>query len=538
MYSDSNPLKRTLTADGQETKKKKVVVLGSGWGGYSFLSYLNNPNYDVQVVSPRNFFLFTPLLPSVTNGTVEARSIVEPIRGLMRKKGFEYTEAECVKIDASNKKILCRSKDASKDAKEFDMDYDVLVIAVGAKPNTFNTPGVEENAHFLKEAEDALKIRQTVINSFERASLPDLTEEERKKILHFVVVGGGPTGVEFSAELHDFLVEDVAKIYPKVQEFTRITLLEAGDHILNMFDKRITAFAEEKFQRDGIDLKTKNMVVGVTADEISTKEIATGRIVSEPYGMVVWSTGIGIRPVIKEFMHQIGQGQRRVLATDEWLRVEGCDSVYALGDTATINQRRVMEDIAAIFSKADKGETGTLNKKEFKSVVKDICQRYPQVELYLKKKKLRNIANLLKSANGDDTEVNIETFKQALSEVDTQMKNLPATAQVASQQGKYLAKCFNKMEKCEKKPEGPLRFRGEGRHRFQPFRYRHFGSFAPLGGEQTAAELPGDWVSIGHSSQWLWYSVYASKLVSWRTRSLVVSDWVRRFIFGRDSSSI
>lgn len=90
------------------------------------------------------------------------------------------------------------------------------------------------------------------------------------------------------------------------------------------------------------------------------------------------------------------------------------------------------EDIAAIFSKADKGETGTLNKKEFKSVVKDICQRYPQVELYLKKKKLRNIANLLKSANGDDTKVNIETFKQALSEVDTQMKNLPATAQVKS----------------------------------------------------------------------------------------------------------
>jgi len=110
--------------------------------------------------------------------------------------------------------------------------------------------------------------------------------------------------------------------------------------------------------------------------------------------------------------------------------------------------------------------------------------------------------------------------------------------QVASQQGKYLAKCFNKMEKCEKKPEGPLRFRGEGRHRFQPFRYRHFGSFAPLGGEQTAAELPGDWVSIGHSSQWLWYSVYASKLVSWRTRMLVISDWTRRFVFGRDSSSI
>lgn len=91
VYTDSSPLKRilhadaTLDADGQPIRKKKVVVLGSGWSGYSFLNYLNNPNYDVQVVSPRNFFLFTPLLPSVTNGTVEARSIVEPIRGLMRK---------------------------------------------------------------------------------------------------------------------------------------------------------------------------------------------------------------------------------------------------------------------------------------------------------------------------------------------------------------------------------------------------------------------------------------------------------------------
>lgn len=86
----------------------------------------------------------------------------------------------------------------------------------------------------MQEVEHAQNIRKAVIDCFERASLPNLSDEERKRILHFVVVGGGPTGVEFSAELHDFLVEDVAKIYPQVQEFTRITLLEASDHILNM----------------------------------------------------------------------------------------------------------------------------------------------------------------------------------------------------------------------------------------------------------------------------------------------------------------
>ncbi|KAF3679718.1 External alternative NAD(P)H-ubiquinone oxidoreductase B2, mitochondrial [Capsicum baccatum] len=527
-------------------RKKKIVVLGTGWAGTSFLKNLKDPSYDVQVISPRNYFAFTPLLPSVTCGTVESRSVVEPIRNIIRKKHVNgyYWEAECIKIDPENKKVYCRSNlNINGNGKEeFAVDYDYLVIATGARVNTFNIPGVEENTFFLKEVEDAQKIRRTVIDCFEKASLPTLSDEERKRLLHFVIVGGGPTGVEFAAQLHDFVNEDIVRLYPRVKDLVKITLLEATDHILNMFDKRITAFAEEKFQRDGIDVKTGSMVVKVGEKEICTKDVKRGEITSMPYGMAVWSTGIGTRPVIMEFMKHIGQGNRRVLATDEWLRVEGQDSVYALGDCATINQRKVMEDIAAIFHKADKDNSGTLTVKEFQEVLDDICERYPQAELYLKNKKMSNLVDLLKESKGDgvkeSVEVNIEEFKSALSQVDTDMKNLPATAQVASQQGVYLAKCFNRMEECEKNPEGPLRFRGEGRHRFHPFRYRHLGQFAPLGGEQTAAQLPGDWVSIGHSSQWLWYSVYASKQVSWRTRALVVSDWLRRFIFGRDSSQI
>ncbi|KAL2496920.1 External alternative NAD(P)H-ubiquinone oxidoreductase B4 [Forsythia ovata] len=542
-FSDSRPFHQTAYADADhgDIKKKKVVVLGTGWAGTSFLKNLKDPAYDVQVVSPRNYFAFTPLLPSVTNGTVEARSIVEPIRNIVRKKKFnvQFKEAECYRIDTQNKRVYCRSIQDNNlvGSEEFTVEYDYLVIAMGARSNTFNTPGVVEHAHFLKEIEDAQRIRRTVIDCFERASLPTISEEERKRILHFVVVGGGPTGVEFAAELHDFVIDDLAKLYPTLKDYVKITLLEAADHILNMFDKRITVFAEEKFRRDGIDLKTGSMVTKVNEKEISTKERATGQNVSIPYGMVVWSTGIGTRPVIMDFMKQIGQTNRRVLATDEWLRVEKCDSIYALGDCSTINQRRVMEDIAAIFSKADKNNTGHLKVEDFKEVINDICERYPQVEIYLKKKQLKNFVDLLKNSQGDD-ELDIDKFKAALSEVDLQTKNLPATAQVAAQQGAYLADCFNRMEICEKYPEGPLRFRGTGRHRFRPFRYKHLGQFAPLGGEQAAAQLPGDWVSIGHSSQWLWYSVYASKQVSWRTRMLVVSDWGRRFIFGRDSSRI
>ncbi|KAG2608048.1 hypothetical protein PVAP13_4NG289100 [Panicum virgatum] len=516
-YADSAA--ESAPEPSQDAPKKKVLVLGTGWAGTSFLKNLDCSRYEVKVISPRNYFAFTPLLPSVTCGTVEPRSIIEPIRRMFEKKSKDVTfcEAECFKIDA--------------------------IVALGATVNTFNTPGVLEHCHFLKEVEDAQKIRMSVIDCFEKASLPNISEEEKRKALHFVVIGGGPTGVEFAAELHDFLVEDLVKLYPAIQELVKITIIQSGDHILNMFDKRIAAFAEQKFQRDGIEVATGFRVVRVSDDSISMKSKSVGGEVSVPYGMAVWSAGIGTRPVIMDFMQQIGQTNRRALATNEWLRVRECEGVYAIGDCATVSQRKIMDDISMVFKMADKDNSGTLTLKEINDVLEDICIRYPQVDLYMKSMHMLDIADLIKGAIGDSHKesmvADIEEFKKALSHVDSQVKSAPATAQVAAQQGYYLAECFNKMEKCKEHPEGPLRMTGEsGRHFFRPFRYKHLGQFAPLGGEQAAAELPGDWVSMGHSTQWLWYSVYASKQVSWRTRMLVVSDWTRRFIFGRDSSRI
>ncbi|CAN6173329.1 unnamed protein product [Urochloa humidicola] len=516
-YADSAA--ETAPEPSQNAPKKKVLVLGTGWAGTSFLKNLDCSRYEVKVISPRNYFAFTPLLPSVTCGTVEPRSIIEPTRRMFEKKSKDVTfyEAECFKIDA--------------------------IVALGATVNTFNTPGVLEHCHFLKEVEDAQKIRRSVIDCFEKASLPNISEEEKRKTLHFVVIGGGPTGVEFAAEMHDFLVEDLVKLYPAIQEFVKITIIQSGEHILNMFDKRIAAFAEEKFQRDGIEVATGFRVVRVSDDLITMKSKSVSEEVSVPYGMAVWSAGIGTRPVIMDFMQQIGQNNRRALATNEWLRVRECEGVYAIGDCATVSQRKIMDDISMVFKMADKDNSGTLTLKEIYDVLEDICLRYPQVELYMKSMHMLDIADLIKGAVGDAHKesmvVDIEEFKKALSHVDSQVKSAPATAQVASQQGNYLADCFNKMDKCKEQPEGPLRMTGgSGRHFFRPFRYKHLGQFAPLGGEQAAAELPGDWVSMGHSTQWLWYSVYASKQVSWRTRVLVVSDWTRRFVFGRDSSRI
>lgn len=151
-----------------------MVVLGTGWAGVSFLKNLKSSSYDVEVVSPHNYFLFTPLLPSIT---------------------FKFKMTP---------HIYC---------------------FLG-----FNWQGVE----------DALKIRQSVINCFERANLPCTSQEERKKILHFVVVGGGPAGVEFAAELHDFVVEDLAKLYPAV--YSRLFRFEAHNFISSMTVATISSF--------------------------------------------------------------------------------------------------------------------------------------------------------------------------------------------------------------------------------------------------------------------------------------------------------
>ncbi|XP_020209534.2 external alternative NAD(P)H-ubiquinone oxidoreductase B1, mitochondrial-like, partial [Cajanus cajan] len=345
---------------------------------------------------------------------------------------IKYWEAECLKIDSANKKVLCRSNINNNlvGDDDFSLDYDFLVVAIGAQVNTFNTPGVIENCHFLKEVEDAQKIRQTVIDCFEKAVLPSLSEEERRTNLHFIVVGGGPTGVEFAAELHDYVQEDLVNLYPSVKDKVKITVIQSGEHILNTFDERISSFAEHKFRRDGIEVQTGCRVVNVNNKEITVKVKSTGEFCSVPHGLVVWSTGIATRPIVRDFMEQIGQGKRNVLATDEWLRVKGCESVYAIGDCSSINQRKIMDDCLAIFEAADKDKSGTLSIQEFRDVIDDIILRYPQLEVYKKSQHLFDWSVLWKDSQGTaKEEIDIEEFKMAFFHVDSQLKSLPATAQ-------------------------------------------------------------------------------------------------------------
>ena len=125
--------------------------------------------------------------------------------------------------------------------------YDYLVLSNGSQTNTFNTPGVEygkNNVYFLKSLEHARAIRHRILECFERASFPETSPEEREKLLHFVIVGGGPINVEFSGELYSFLNRDVARWYPELAPLIKVTLVEGSKHILGPFNKELVEYAE------------------------------------------------------------------------------------------------------------------------------------------------------------------------------------------------------------------------------------------------------------------------------------------------------
>ena len=191
-------------------ERPKIVVLGTGWAACSFLRKLHTDKYHVTVVSPRNHFLYTPLLCGTTVGTVEPRSIIEPIRTLLNRSNASdvtYIQASASAINPTTQSITCKTtaEEAAcshTDIRSFDLPYDHLIVAVGCQPTTFGTPGVLENGFFLKELGDAQKIRNRISDLLETASLPGTDLATKKRLLHFCVVGGGPTGIEFAAELH------------------------------------------------------------------------------------------------------------------------------------------------------------------------------------------------------------------------------------------------------------------------------------------------------------------------------------------------
>ncbi|KAH0548659.1 External alternative NADH-ubiquinone oxidoreductase mitochondrial [Trichoglossum hirsutum] len=411
---------------------------------------------------------------------------MEPLRNILRHKtaAVKFYEADATKIDHEKKVVyISDDSDIKGDISQTEVPYDMLVVAVGAMSATFGIPGVREHSCFLKEVGDAQAIRKKIMDCVETATFKDQSQEEVERLLHMVVVGGGPTGVEFAGELQDFFEEDLKKWIPEIADKFHVTLVEALPNVLPMFSKALIDYTEKVFKDEKITVRTKTMVKNVTDKTIEaeiTHPDGTKSLEVMPYGLLVWATGNAIRPVVKDLMSRIPaqKNSRRGLAVNEYLVVDGTENIWALGDCSAT-------------------------------------------------------------------------------------KYAP-TAQVASQEGAFLARLFNSMAKTQsleddihrlselkstasgpeehEKLDAQLQAREKQLNRLKqmgPFEYTHQGSLAYIGSDRAVADiswLNGNFATGGGLTYLFWRSAYLSMCFSTRNRVLVVMDWLKAKIFGRDVS--
>lgn len=412
---------------------------------------------------------------------------MEPLRHILRHKkaSVAFYEAECTDIDPVKRTITMRDNSEVKgDIAETTLPFDYLVIGVGAQNTTFGIPGVEENACFLKEIQDAQKIRTRIMDCIETATFKDQSEEERKRLLHMVVVGGGPTGVEFAGELQDFFEEDLRKWVPEIENDFHVSLVEALPNVLPMFSKELINYTEKTFKDEKIDIHTKTMVKKVTDKSIFAEVVkpdGSKEMVEMPYGLLVWATGNMPRDVVRNLMKKIPEQatSRRGLEVNEYLVVKGTEGIWAVGD-CSVTKYAPTAQVAT--------QEGAYLARLFNTMAK--TQSLEEEVEYLEQ-----------LANGATAP---EDKKTVSSEIEVKAKALRRTK------------------------------------RLMPFQYTHQGSLAYIGSDRAIADLSwgegNNMSSSGQLTYLFWRSAYVSMVFSTRNKMLVIMDWLKVKMFGRDVS--
>lgn len=324
------------------------------------------------------------------------------------------------------------------------------------------------------------------VTGFETASLPTTSVDMKKQLLNFAIVGGGPTGIEFSGEMHDLFREDMARLYPDLVKYAKITVYDVADKVLSMFDEKLGAYAMKTIKGEGIDIKTSHHIeelrVGVPQHILNTGNVKdehgcfTLKIKEEGevgVGMCVWSTGLMMNPFVSKALRE------------PFKLPSGID---VSGNAAKEDQWQV-----------------TKNPKSGAMITDD---------------RLRMILEPEGESNKEDTSRAILKDVYALGDC-AMMENtmLPATAQVANQKARWLAKRLNK---------GDIETTG--------FTYKDLGVMAYVGNWNAVMQTGGGGNISGRVAWLMWRSAYLVKSVSWRNRILIPVYWFINWVFGRDIS--
>lgn len=305
-------------------KEPHVVIVGAGFGGLFAARGLASAPVAVTVVDRRNYHLFQPLLYQVAVAALPPSDIAWPIRSILsRKSNATVLMDEVVGIDVAARRVRLRRA---------ELAFDYLVLAPGSTHSYFGHDEWQSSAPGLKSIDDATHIRRRILTAFERAeTAPDPAERER--LLRFVIVGAGPTGVELAgaiAELaHHTLARDFRVIDPRS---TRVTLVEAGPRILPGFAASLGAYAQRALERLGVEVRVDSKVTNVDCDGVM---IDGQRLAA---GTVVWAAGVAASPTTRWLDAEVDHAGRVKVEPD--LSIAGCPELFVIGDAATIRDVR------------------------------------------------------------------------------------------------------------------------------------------------------------------------------------------------------
>jgi len=303
-----------------DQKKKRVVIIGGGFGGLNLAKYLDKKKYDVMLVDKNNYHSFAPLFYQVASSGLEPSGITFPLRREMhrgRMRGCCFSMGTVSIIDVSRKEVVT----------EFEkIPYDILVIAAGATNNYFGIEGLKDHVYTMKSAGESIRTRNAVLYNLERAS--QCTDpEERKALLTFAVVGGGPTGVEIAGALGEMKRWVIAREYSRLQpDEIKVILYEGTDKLLRTMSEKSSADAMRDLKQLMVDVRLGKTMKAYRDGELI---FADGEKVSSR--MVIWTAGIVGNPfTIVGSDVKAGPGGRFMV--DEYNRVNGLEDVYAIGD--------------------------------------------------------------------------------------------------------------------------------------------------------------------------------------------------------------
>ncbi|MEJ5261344.1 MAG: NAD(P)/FAD-dependent oxidoreductase [Ignavibacterium sp.] len=400
--------------------KKKVIIIGAGFSGLTAAKNLADTDFELTIIDKTNHHLFQPLLYQVATAALSPSDIAVPIRSLLSGyKNIKVILDEVETIDASEHMVTLKNS-----KKQLEFDY--LIVAVGARHSYFGNENWEQIAPGLKTLTDALVIREKIIEALELAE-KETNEDLIKKYLTFVIVGGGPTGVELAGAIAEIAKETMIKDYKNFRpEDTKVILIEAADRILPSFDKKLSEQAKEDLLQMGVEVKLNTKVENVTEEGVYTNN---GFISAKT---IIWAAGNQASPLLKSLNAELDRAGRVIVNPD--CSVPNQPEIFVIGDAAHFEE-----------------EDG---------------------------------------------------------------KVLPGVAQVAIQQGKFVAEIIKQEIPSDKRPK---------------FKYNDKGTMATIGKAKAVAEIKG--LKLTGLLAWLtWSLVHIFFLIGFRNRFRVMIEWIWYYI--------